>query len=238
MNPQPTSNLIGKVLAPAVNLWLHSQLDQVEALEINIGGKNRQILSGYIPQVHLRGRYPIYQGLHLGEVKLQGQNIKINLGQLLKGQPLRLLEPIIVEGRLVLTQEHLNLSLTSNLLSQALTDLLLTFKKTACKANAIDSWSNCQIQWQKASIQPEKLSFQGIVTDYTGKLVSNFTLRSGLTLANPHTILLKPVQIETSQENITLQNYEIDLGSQVNLEFLSLEDRTLNCKGSATVISE
>jgi hypothetical protein len=224
-------DLISKVLSPAINLWLHSQLDQVEHLKININGTNRQIVTGYIPGVSLESSNPVYQGIHLDQVQINGENIKINLGQVIKGKPLRLLEPILVQGKVSLQQAQLNLSLASELLSTALTDLLKNFISSA-------SWQNQEINWQTVEIKPDKLIITGMIRDLAEGITQPISLRSGLSLAGSQKLLLHPLQIETSQEQITLSNYEIDLGSQVNLETLALDEGKIYCQGKIVVVSD
>jgi hypothetical protein len=143
---------LSNVISPAINLWLHSQLDQVQTLDINITGRNRDLLQGYIPQVSLFGSYPVYQGLHLGQVELTGSNIRVNLAQILKGQPLRLLEPVLVKGKVVLEQSHLNLSLASSLLSTALTELVSKFLQTTSDYSQ-DYWHNLPVNWENIEIK-------------------------------------------------------------------------------------
>ncbi|TVQ47711.1 MAG: DUF2993 domain-containing protein [Gloeocapsa sp. DLM2.Bin57] len=224
-------DIISKVLSPAVNLWLHSQLDKVEQLQINITGTNRQILTGYIPGVSLGSIAPVYQGIHLNQVELTGENIKINLGQVIKGQPLRLLEPILVKGKIALEQTQLNLSLSSDLLTTALTDLLKSFIKG-------DYLHNLQINWQNLEIHSDKLILRAIAIDSQGTIVTPISWKSGLSLASHRKLLLHPIQIETSSEQITLHNYEVDLGSQVQLENLTLAQGRIDCYGTATIVSE
>ena len=76
--------MISKLLSTAVKLYLRSQLRGVEELQVNIIGKNKQILQGYIPQVLLNCNRAIYQGLHLREVELNGSNIAFNLPEVMK----------------------------------------------------------------------------------------------------------------------------------------------------------
>jgi hypothetical protein len=223
-------DIVSKVLSPAVNLWLHSQLDKVEKLQVQITGTNSQILTGYIPGVSLGSIAPVYQGIHLNQVELTGENIKINLGQVIKGQPLRLLEPILVKGKIALEQTQLNLSLSSELLTTALTDLLKSFINN-------DSFKNLDINWQNLEIKPDKLVLKAIALDSQGTMVTPITWKSGLSLASHRKLLLHPIQIETNREQITLHNYEVDLGSQVKLENLSLGQGRIDCSGTATIVS-
>ena len=125
--------IISKILSPAVWLWLRSQVEQVSNLEVKISGSDRQILTGYIPRVFMCARHVVYQGLHLSQVQLVGENILTNLGQVLRGKPLQLLEPVPVSGELLLKESDLNASLQSPLLANALNDLLKHYSQPTCQ---------------------------------------------------------------------------------------------------------
>ena len=114
---------MGSVLAPACRVWLRSQVSQVDSLQVDIQGGSRQILGGTIPRVAVVAVGAIYQGLSLGSIDLIAENIRINLPQVLKGQPLRLLEPIAVIAEVKFSEADLQASLAAPLLSQAITDL-------------------------------------------------------------------------------------------------------------------
>ncbi len=43
--------IIGRVLPGAVRLWLQTQVDRVESLVVELEGRDRQLISGYIPGV-------------------------------------------------------------------------------------------------------------------------------------------------------------------------------------------
>jgi hypothetical protein len=83
-------------LIPLLKLWLRSQVEQIASLDIHIGGSLRQLWQGHIPDATVSATGVIYQGLHLTALELRATSIHLNVGQILKGQPLRLLEPIIV----------------------------------------------------------------------------------------------------------------------------------------------
>ena len=115
--PSQGSRIASAVLSPAVQLWLRSQVQQVDELKVKIEGSDRQIFSGAIPKVTAAARGAVYKGLHLTEVAIEGCGIRINLSQALKGKPLRLLESVPVAGVLRLSQADLNASLKAPLLS-------------------------------------------------------------------------------------------------------------------------
>lgn len=118
------SRLIARFLPAAIRLWLHSQLDHLEGLEFGIDGQDRQLLSGNLPQVTLAANRAAYQGLRVSHARLIARDICLNLGQVLRGKALRLLQPFPVEGQVWLSREDLQASLGAPLLLQGLGDLV------------------------------------------------------------------------------------------------------------------
>ncbi len=141
--------ILCKLLSKALQLWLRSQVSHVNTLELTIHGTNQQLLSGEIPQIDLLANQALYQDLHLSKINLKGKNIKINLRQILQGKPIKLLEPIPLNGSLTLTASDLQASLTAPLLATALADLLQTLLK-----NHQDIQIPQQIHWQQVAILP------------------------------------------------------------------------------------
>ncbi|NJK33929.1 MAG: DUF2993 domain-containing protein [Oscillatoriales cyanobacterium SM2_2_1] len=83
-------------LTPLLKLWLRSQVEHLDTLEIHIGGNLRQLWGGSIPEATVRARGVTYQGLHLTALDLRSSAIHLNIAQILRGESLRLLEPIEV----------------------------------------------------------------------------------------------------------------------------------------------
>jgi len=115
--------LISRLLPPAIRLWLHSQLDRLEGLAFQMEGKDRQILSGHIPQISLSAQQAVYRGLHVSQVVVAAKEIRVNLGQVLRGKPLRLLQAFPVEGQVYLSPDDVRASLHAPLLEQGLQDV-------------------------------------------------------------------------------------------------------------------
>ncbi|BAU63250.1 hypothetical protein STA3757_06100 [Stanieria sp. NIES-3757] len=238
--------MIGKVLSTAVSLWLKSQVERIEELKLEISGSNGQILQGYIPKVSLDGNSAVYRGLHLRQVQLQGVNIQVNLPEILKGKPLRLLEPILVKGKVSLSATDLNASLTSSLLLDGLRDVLINLLKTQAIDPASVKLDNYQISWQKIVLLDQKLIIEGVMcelgkaeahSDRYGQ-VNSLKISTGLQLANCHTLLLSPFLLEglPELEVIQSQSLEIDLGKEVVIEHLNLVWERLTFIGSLTVM--
>jgi hypothetical protein len=232
------SEIIGKVLSPAVRLWLRSQVDSVEELQFQILGRDRHILRGYIPEIFLSSTRAIYQGLHLREVKLQGENIRINIGQIIKGKPLQLLEPIKVTGEVGLHEADLNASLSSSLLSNAFTDLLLTLLELSGHPQPNFILEKYRLSWQKVTLYTDKFVLNGTLTD-TREYSQPASIRAGLKLVNRQTLLLHPIEMDVLPDLFphTLTEFEVDLGEDVDLKTLSLENGKLFCCGGLLVRS-
>ncbi|NJM99172.1 MAG: DUF2993 domain-containing protein, partial [Phormidesmis sp. RL_2_1] len=116
------SRLISRILPAAVRLWLKSQVDQVSDLSIQIEGCDRDILSGYIPGIAISARQAIYRGIHIKRLQLSAADIRINVGEVIRGKPLRLLKMFPIDGEATMTAADLNASLSSALLHGGLQD--------------------------------------------------------------------------------------------------------------------
>ncbi|MEM8780594.1 MAG: DUF2993 domain-containing protein [Cyanobacteria bacterium P01_G01_bin.49] len=235
MQIRKTSNLISKVLSPAVQFWLRSQVDQVETLQIQIQGSNRQILGGYIPGVVLSSCRAVYQGLHLGEVQLTGENIRINIGQVLKGKPLQLLEAIRVSGEVQLTEKDLQKSLSSTLLGDGLQELLVILLEYQGIANPNHILERYQISWQETSFAESSFTLHGTLTkdEATFPLI----IKANLSIIPPQTLQLSEIQITGIPElsSNLVEDLEVDLGEDVAVDTFSLETDKIVFKGELLV---
>jgi hypothetical protein len=225
-NHSKQSRMIAKVLSPAVRLWLRSQVQQVAHLDVQISGGDRQILSGYIPQVSISAQNAVYQGLYLTRLEIAGKNIKTNLGGVLRGQPLRLLEPIPVFGEVCLNESDLNTSLKSPLLAEALTTLLKSFLPE-------NSITHEAVHWEQVNIGCDRLTINGIIaSDCQMPLMLNTRLE----LIDGQTLALKELQIQFDTELFDIDYFQIDLGSEVAIETLTLTSGQLLCCGRINVL--
>jgi hypothetical protein len=224
------SHLISKVLSPAVGLWLRSQVQQVSNLEVKISGSDRQILHGTIPRVSILAHHAVYQGLHLTQIQLVGEGIRTNLGQVLRGQPLRLLEPVPVFGELLLQESALNASLQSPLLANALNELLLTLLPASYTLDG-------QVSWHKIGIDSDQLIVSATLATNTSN-PTPVVIRTGLKLASCHELQLEQPQIQIPVEFplVNLDSFKLDLGAEVAIEELTLSSGKLMCCGRINII--
>jgi LmeA-like phospholipid-binding len=221
--------IISSVLSPACRVWLRSQVSQVEELQVNIAGGDRQILGGTIPQVSVTAIGAIYQGLSLGSIDLLATNIRVNLPQVMRGKPLRLLEPINVEASAKFTEADLQASLAAPLLAGGITDLLAQILNTDPQQLV------GKITWERLSIAPDRLSLQGMIT--TPGVIVPIEIHTAIAVIDGHKLHLDPLEIicpiELFGSDVT--SYVIDLGRDVNLTELTLDRAQLLCQGKIQV---
>jgi LmeA-like phospholipid-binding len=229
--------IISSVLSPACRIWLRSQVSQVEHLHVDIAGGSRQILGGTIPRVAVVATGAIYQGLSLGSIDLIADNIRINLPQVMRGQPLRLLEPIGVTAEAKFTEADLQASLASPLLSQALTDLLtqILATRSASATTSRSSQVDRQMSWHRIEMIPHQLILHGNLLADSQPVPLQIAM--GIDIRDGHILDLDPISITCPIElpGSDITSHQIDLGTEVNITQLLITTGELICQGQIQV---
>jgi LmeA-like phospholipid-binding len=224
-NNTPKIRVITTVLKGALKFFLRSQVTDIQELNIDIQASDRQLLSGKIPKVSVFATGAVYKGLHLTSIQLSAENIRINIGSILKGQPLKLSETIPVTGTLILEQEDVNASLTSALLAGALNDLLLQLIPEL----SINSKS---IIWQKIIIGNNQFTLSANLSTKTDIIQAPLEIGMGIELLNGQELKLTPIQ---QQHDKQIHECCFNLGSDVDIEKLELIPGKVTCKGRINV---
>ncbi|MBH8554302.1 DUF2993 domain-containing protein [Nostocaceae cyanobacterium CENA357] len=229
-SPTKNSNkirLITNALTAALKLWLKAQVSQVSQLEVEIKASDRQILSGCIPWVSIFASHAVYQGLYITRIQLIAENIQINIGSILKGKPLRLLEIVPVVGNLIVEEKDLNNSLASELLSTALNDVLVKLLPEYC--------FQLKPTWHKITLDYNQI----ILWTNLGATTENTPLEVRFDLKLIGNRELQLTHIQVMKNDIALlegeHNYHLDLGSDVDIQELSLIPGQLVCRGRINV---
>jgi LmeA-like phospholipid-binding len=220
--------IVTSVLSKALELWLRSQVSQVSQLEVEIKASDRQILSGCIPSVSIFASNAVYQGLHITQIQLVAESIRINIGSVLKGQSLRLLETVPVAGQLTLLEEDLNASLNSALLSTALNDVLV-------KLVPEHSQNAKSISWQKITLDKGQLILTNTQV-LSGELTPHDIYLS-LELISSHELQIAQIEPKNNKSEELQQNQplNLDLGNDVDIQELTLIPGKLVCHGRINV---
>jgi len=227
------SRIVSRFLSPALQFWLKSQLEQVEQLKVHIEGGDRQIITGKIPQVSVAASNVIFRGLHLTEVKLSATGIRINIGQIIKGKPLKILESFPIFGQIKLLQSDFNASLESGILAKAIIDFLTPLLSPDFIESLEQPITFYDLQ---AEISTGHLSlFANVLSKFDEKITLN--LQTDLKLATTCQLLLENLNFQVLQKsNYDFSNtIKVDLGPDVKLQELTLESGQLTCQGSLIV---
>ncbi|MGD1714962.1 DUF2993 domain-containing protein [Dapis sp. BLCC M172] len=227
------SRIVSRCLSPALKFWLKSQLEEVAELKVNIEGGDRQILTGKIPQVSIASTDAIFRGLHLTEVELSATGMRINIGQIIKGKPLQILESFPIFGQIKLLESDFNASLESPLLAEAIIEFLTPLLRPDFIA---DLEQPISLYDQKAEISTGHLSFFANVMSKSDAKIP-LSLHTDLKLASSCELLLENLNLQVSQKpsNCFSDNIKIDLGSDVELQELTLDSSQIICGGSLIV---
>ncbi|HEY9887264.1 MAG TPA: DUF2993 domain-containing protein [Candidatus Obscuribacterales bacterium] len=239
------SRLISRLLPPAIRLWLSTQLDHVEDLVFQIEGRDREILAGHLPAVALAAKAAVYQGIHLSQAAVTAQAIRINLGQVLRRQPLRLLAPFSVSGNVFLTTADLNQSLRSPLLGAGLYDFLHRLAQAQPEAaylqgilQSLPDRTVLSHYEPVASIAPGSITLR--LTPKAGLTVPAIAIMTQLTVQDGHCLCLQNPHWLNEAEPATplpaLHGFVMDLGPTVNLTEFAVEADQLSLAGSIRIL--
>ncbi len=136
------SSVIRAVVSPLIKLWLRSQVESIDTLEIEVNGRDGQILKGLIPSAKVVATDVVYQDLRFSNLVLTASEINLNTPQILRREPVKLLQPIYVTLELNLTPSDLKHCLGSNLLKEALKEAV---GESFFSSNLISDLGNDQV---------------------------------------------------------------------------------------------
>ncbi len=239
MGSKKKSEIISSILTPAIKFWVRSQLNSTEELDIKIDAGDKQILTGRINKVFLEAKQTIYQGIYINKAEVNTQNIAVNLGEILRGKPLKLLNPIYVVGDIEITSQNLHDSLQSHLLKQALTDLVKLLLENQELNNIDNILQKYDFDWKKLVISEQKIAIYAQTFNKNDKETKELFITAHLLLKNNHEILLNPIEIQGIKElnNIIINDFSIDLGKEVELKKIEINTQKLHCTGKIKVIN-
>jgi len=237
------SRLISRLLPTAVRLWLTSQVEHVEDLVFNLEGRDRQILSGHIPRVEVVARRAIYQGIHVSQIAVQAEEIRVNLGQVLRGKQLKLLAAFEVNGDLKLTETDLNTSLNASMLEEGLYNFLTQLAAAEPKAAVLkDMLEACPDKTVRPYYDCDATIEAGVVTlkmiPREGQTLPPMTISTGLTIIEGRYLQLQNPQWLTDGEFSplpALQDFQLDLGPEVDLKYCTLTPGQMALAGMVRV---
>jgi len=240
------SHIISTILTPALRLWLRSQVEQVEDLQVLIEGGDRQLLQGLVPRLTLTARDVVYDGLYLSRVRLVGRGIQVNFRQILRGKPLQLSRTIPVQGEAVLTEADLNDSLQTPLLTTLLSDILVHLLRAGIAPDLVDPNSKKPIVLDnfEARLQEGRITLAAELVAATQGTNFPLALRTGLRVVGDRQLRLDQpewlpnLRAKRGLALDDLDGYPVDLGTDVQVQDLILEEGRLIFRGRFNVYAD
>lgn len=230
------NRFISKILSPAVRLFLRSQIEKAENLEFTIDAGNRDIFAGIIPLVNLSAHKAVYQGLHLSDVNLTAKDISINLKEVMRGKPLKLLNPVLLSGEVFLEKSDIKTSLSSSLLSNALVDLLEIIIPDISNNSELSIKDN-KIIWEQIDLADSEFKLGGNYTDLSGNKYA-IMLRASLELigSNQLKLTLLDIKLPPNFPEAKTNIFDLDLGTEVNIKEMNISADKISAQVDLTVL--
>lgn len=241
-SPGAGRGVISRLLPPAIRLWLHSQLDHLEGLDFRLEGKDRQILSGHIPQVSLSAQQAVYRGLHVSQAAVAAKEIRVNLGQVVRGKPLRLLQAFPVEGRVYLSTDDVRASLHAPLLEQGLQDVFQRWAQTsaapAAEGNVLEHLTTLPPATQLTDMA---LGHGTLTLTWALKADQQLRLCTHLTMKEGRYLSLGQTEVQVGQSGVwsaphRLEDVVMDLGAEAQIHHLAVTPQAIEMEGTVRVI--
>lgn len=249
---QQKSRLMSRVLTPAIKLWLRSQLDGIENFQLELDSSNRELLTGAIPKVFLAASEAVYKGIHLSRAQVIAQNIKINLRQILRGQTLKLLDPLPIELEASLTATDLKASTESALFQEALKMGLMPLIEQQLSIPSdwpFPSWEPRPLGQPQAltlsalrmELADNRLRIHAQVQHPAVQTPATIVLETGLKRVNSHKLCLDHPQGLHARANqpialTQLGDFGFDLGADVCLTLLKITADAIHCQGQIKIM--
>ena len=251
------SHLIRRILTPAIRLWLNTQIEKAQSLQIAIESSDRQILRGYIPSAQITASAVVYQGLHFGGIDVAAHSIRTNGLRILQGHAFKLLEPLPIDVTLVLTESDLNQSLQTDLFANAVDDLmqrilidcmdLCSPEKTSAESLRLDDGLSAKLTASHLEFTEPHLSLRASRIVVHGQIVmgdrsSNLHLETGLSVVGGRTLRFDSPHLRLDgvgwqgRSLKNLENFSIDLGETTDISVLTIDEQCLTCHGQILVM--
>ncbi|MBT9315068.1 LmeA family phospholipid-binding protein [Leptothoe spongobia] len=233
------SRLISRMLPVAVKFWLQTQLDEIGDLTFEIQATDRQVLSGNIPGVSLSAQQAVYQGVCITDVTVQASDIQINIGQVLRGKPLRLKQAFPIEGQVAFDGNSLGTSSTESVLADGLLDFWQTLLAKEDVATEVAHHYGPDIAvFQDPQLAQYQSRMEILGTDLVLHLVrqgqSDLELRGWVDVEQGHMLRLTTARwclpSGDQVQSEALSDFSWNLGKQTDLRSLTIQNDQLTCQ--------
>ena len=183
------------VISQAIKLWLKSVCSQLEHLDLKLQGSLWRLLQGHLAGATVHAKGVVFQDLAIEQVELSSEPIDLDVGTLLKGQPLQLRQSFAVKGWVQFSET----GLTRCLQSPALADFSAELSSVLLAGQPLERFE----------IQADKILLHSAAAT---PVPCQCVLEAGeLSLRDQHQTLVVPMDPAITLEQLELQSAQLTL---------------------------
>ena len=229
-NPAP-AQFLSAILDPLLGRWIESEVDSIDNLSIAVSGSDPDILGGTIDRAEVSGDNLVRDGFRITNIQLAGDNVRLNTQAALRGESLRLVDPLPVAVQMRWSEADLNQSLQAPLIQSQLQEARVNLPFGDREPVAF------LIRDPQVTLQPGALQIDATLDTANGDTVP-ISLSTRLRARNGNQLLLvNPVWLSegTAIPIEGLDRTVLDLGEDIQVNRIQLLAGELHYEGIVTV---
>ncbi|WP_218080989.1 LmeA family phospholipid-binding protein [Anthocerotibacter panamensis] len=222
------------LLSPLVQVWVRSQVERVEDLQVQVTGPDQDVVNGQIQKVQISGRNVRYQGIAARSVALSGSDIRLDTTGVFTGAGLRLLKPVRTNLTLGLSEDNLNEYLSSSAFQEQIRSLevQLPAQFGGDGANRV----RLGLQSPHARLQQDRLELSALIQSRPESPPTPIKIATGVEVASARQLkLVNPGLVLDSGERAPIEALNgliIPLGEDLEIRRATLLPGQLSLEGS------
>ncbi len=226
----------GALLNPLVQYWVRSQVQQVDNLQVNIQGADRDVLNGQIQNLQLSGNNVIYQGMSARSIQLTGNDIHLDTASAYQGKGLHLLQPVRAKAIVSLSEQDVNAYLASPELQAKLRGLNVPLPSLM---GGSETPMALDITKPSVVLQKDRLQLNATLQVQKGE-PAPIRITTGVTTANLHQLKLVDPRLVDDKDTKgvpidLLTNLLIPIGQQLEVRKVSIRPGFLDLEGDFVI---
>jgi hypothetical protein len=226
--------VVTNLIAPLMQLWVRSQVEQVDDLRVNVAGADPQVLNGQIDRVELSGTNLQYRGVTARSLSLRGNDIRLDTRQALAGGGLRLLKDLRAGASLRMSEADVNNYLASPAFQEQIRNLTVRLP-AELSGDRAPREVPLELREPRARLLKDRLELAAVVRIANGE-PAPLRLSTGVAVAGPHQLRLVDPRLLDNENNsfpiASLDGRLIQLGEELTLTQVSVLPNLLVLEGS------
>lgn len=230
------SQVFSNLLSPVLQVWVRSQVQQVDDLQVTVSGPDSEVVNGRIRTIDITGRNVLYEGIPARTVNLRGTDIRLDTTGALRGGGLRLTQPVRADLALSFSEQDVNTYLASPTFQEQIRDLRVQLPSQL----GGDGFTQVRLEIQnpRVRLQQGRMDLAAVLRIGQGE-PAPIRVSTGIEVASPRQLRLTNARLVPEQGESTpiesLSGLLIELGEEVEVREVGILPGLLNLKGSFNI---